>query len=131
MFSIQIQILHSISCPFGIIPLQELSHKGLRMIEYTASEYAKLTGFSSRKVCYLIQNGEIKSVKRNGRRIILVEEPIATQNKGDLGFIILKLKETIEKLTNKVESLEQRISDMEKINNIQNERRKPNGRSLN
>lgn len=128
MFSIQIRI-SSIS-PFGII-LQKLSHKGFEMVEYTISEYAKLTGFSNRKVCYLISNGEINSIKRNGRRIILMEEPITQPNKNDIGFIILKLRETIDKLISRVEKLEQKVSYIEENKVNTNERRKPNGRSRN
>lgn len=103
------------------------------MVEYTISEYAKLTGFSNRKVCYLISNGEINSIKRNGRRIILMEEPITQPSKNDIGFIILKLRETIDKLILRMEKLEQRVSYIEEINKVNNtnERRKPNGRSRN
>lgn len=101
------------------------------MVEYTISEYAKLTGFSNRKVCYLISNGEINSIKRNGRRIILMEEPITQPNKNDIGFIILKLRETIDKLISRVEKLEQKVSYIEENKVNTNERRKPNGRSRN
>lgn len=60
-----------------------------------------------------------------------MEEPITQPNKNDIGFIILKLRETIDKLISRVEKLEQKVSYIEENKVNTNERRKPNGRSRN
>lgn len=118
MFLIQIRISHR---PFGIISLNEASYKGMKMIEYTINEYVALTGFSIRKVNYLIKKGQINSIKRYGRRIILMKEPIYKTNSNDIGFIILKLKESVDKLLLEVENLKERINNIENNNERMND----------